>query len=233
MQGDYPHFKTTYLHEELVEHFLLNPAERALVDTCRGDGHRHGVAVLLKAVQYLGYFPYDLRRCRRSSARSSPISSNSCGITRQTIRGSRTHDGHLALIRQHTGFRFPTGQDKQALERWLRTYGAPDAPTEEELRECAYARLRALGIELPASKNSTGLSRQPSAASFRMSMTGWLSDSPPQSVPPWMRSSWWALRRHHPWLSGHARRVATRAGRSSDRGISTRWRAVLAQHHRP
>jgi TnpA family transposase len=54
------------------------------------------------------------------------------------------------LIRQHTGFRFPTGQDKQVLETWLRTHGAPDAPTEEELRERAYARLRALGIELPA-----------------------------------------------------------------------------------
>jgi hypothetical protein len=58
---------------------------------------------------------------------------------------------HAALIRQHTGFRFPTGQDKQELETWLRTHGAPDAPTDEELRECAYARLRALGIELPAS----------------------------------------------------------------------------------
>ena len=30
MQGDYPHFKTTYMQEELVEHFLLNPMERAL-----------------------------------------------------------------------------------------------------------------------------------------------------------------------------------------------------------
>ena len=37
MQGDYPHFKTTYVQEELVEHFLLNPTERALVDTCYGD----------------------------------------------------------------------------------------------------------------------------------------------------------------------------------------------------
>jgi TnpA family transposase len=55
-------------------------------------------------------------------------------------------------IRQYTGLRFPMGQDKQALETWLRTHGAPDAPTEEELRECAYARLRALGLELPATQ---------------------------------------------------------------------------------
>ena len=62
MQGDYPRFKATYTHEELVEHFLLSPAERAVVDTCRGDVNRHGVAVLLKAVQYLGYFPDDLQQ---------------------------------------------------------------------------------------------------------------------------------------------------------------------------
>jgi hypothetical protein len=46
MQGDYPHFKTTYVQEELVEYFLLNPTEHALVDTCYGDVHRHGVALL-------------------------------------------------------------------------------------------------------------------------------------------------------------------------------------------
>jgi hypothetical protein len=37
MQGDYPHFKTTYVQEELVEYFLLNPTEHALVDTCHGN----------------------------------------------------------------------------------------------------------------------------------------------------------------------------------------------------
>ena len=62
MTGDYPRFKASYTHEELVEHFLLSPAEHALVDTCRGDVNRHGVAVLLKAVQYLGYFPDDLQQ---------------------------------------------------------------------------------------------------------------------------------------------------------------------------
>ncbi len=60
MKGDYPSFKTTYTHDELVEHFLLTSAERAVVDTCYGEVNRHGVAVLLKAVQYLGYFPSTL-----------------------------------------------------------------------------------------------------------------------------------------------------------------------------
>ena len=60
MKGDYPGFKVTYTDEELAEHFLLTPAERTLVETCRGDVNRHSVAVLLKAVQYLGYFPEEL-----------------------------------------------------------------------------------------------------------------------------------------------------------------------------
>ncbi len=47
MKGDYPCFKATYHHDELVEHFLLTPVERALVDTCYGDANRYGVAVLL------------------------------------------------------------------------------------------------------------------------------------------------------------------------------------------
>ena len=53
MTGDSPRFKAAYTHEELVEHFLLSPAEHAVVETCRGEVNRHGVAVLLKAVQYL------------------------------------------------------------------------------------------------------------------------------------------------------------------------------------
>jgi hypothetical protein len=51
MTGDYPRFKASYTHEELVEHFLLSPAEHALVATCRGDVNRQAVAVLLKTAQ--------------------------------------------------------------------------------------------------------------------------------------------------------------------------------------
>ena len=65
MKGDYPSFKVTYTDEELAEHFLLTPAERALVDTCRGDVNRHGVAVLLKTVQYLAISPRSSSRCHR------------------------------------------------------------------------------------------------------------------------------------------------------------------------
>jgi TnpA family transposase len=153
MTGDYPHFRATYTHEELVEHFLLSPTERTLVETCHGEANRHGVAVLLKAVQYLGYFPDDLRQVplvvRTFVAHQLQLLWDH---TAEYPWQSSTRDRHLALIRQQTGWRFPTADDKQQLERWLRTQGAPTAPTEEELCECAYARLRGLHIELPAER---------------------------------------------------------------------------------
>jgi TnpA family transposase len=153
MPGDYPRFKAAYTHEELIEHFLLSPPEHTLIDTCRGDVNRHGVAVLLKAVQYLGYFPDDLRQVpevvRTFIAHQLQLLWDH---TEDYPWHSRSRDTHLALIRQHMGWRFPTSQDKQALETWLRTHGAPEAPTDEELCERAYVRLRELGVELPAEK---------------------------------------------------------------------------------
>lgn len=153
VKGDYRRFKATYTHDELIEHFLLSPAERALVDTCRGDINRHGVAVLLKAVQYLGYFPTDLRQAP-SNVRL--FIGHQLQLlwdhTQDYPRHHSTRDVHLALIRQHLSLRFPTGDDKQTLETWLRTTQAIEGPTEESLLECAYTRLRDLGIELPAEK---------------------------------------------------------------------------------
>ena len=37
MKGDYPCFRTSYLHEDLVEHFLLQPDELAFVSGLRGE----------------------------------------------------------------------------------------------------------------------------------------------------------------------------------------------------
>ena len=97
MTGDYPRFQATYTPEALVEHFLVSPAERAVVDTCSGDVHRHGVAVWLKAVQYLGYFPDDFGQV--------PEAVRTCiahqlqllwDHTEDYPWHSRTHDRHLA-----------------------------------------------------------------------------------------------------------------------------------------
>ena len=113
MQGDYPRFKITYTHEELVEHFLLSPADRALIDTCHGDTNRHGVAVLLKAVQYLGYFPDELQQVpppvRTFLAHQLQLLWDA---TAEYPWHSSTRDRHVALIRHYAGFRFPTAQGR-------------------------------------------------------------------------------------------------------------------------
>jgi len=153
MKGDYPCFKAAYVHEELVEHFLLSPAERALVETCHGETNRHSVAVLLKTVQYLGYFPEDLQHV--PPAIRTFIAHQLHLLWDHTADypwQSSTRDRHLALIRQYTGGRFPTAQDKQELATWLQTQAAPHAPTEADLKECAYSHLRTLRIELPAER---------------------------------------------------------------------------------
>jgi Domain of unknown function (DUF4158) len=70
MSGAYPHFKPSCTHEELVEHFLLTPADLQLALSCRGDANRCGMALLLlKALAYLGYIPEKLD-CMPSEARS-------------------------------------------------------------------------------------------------------------------------------------------------------------------
>ena len=151
MQGDYPGFKVTYTDEELAEHFLLTPAERALVDTCRGDVNRHGMAVLLQSLPYLGYCPATLREVPTDV---QTFMAHQLGLLWEPSghypADARTWRYHLALIRQQTGWRAPTADDKVTLERWLRCEAAPGAPSEAELVERAYARLRTWQIELPA-----------------------------------------------------------------------------------
>jgi Domain of unknown function (DUF4158) len=61
-----------------------------------------------------------------------------------------TFDYHLAQIRQHSGWRFPTAQDKEELENWLRNQGAKEAHTADALFDSACGRLRSLRVELPA-----------------------------------------------------------------------------------
>jgi hypothetical protein len=65
VKGDYPCFKASYVHEELVEHFLLSPAEHALVETCHGETNRHSAAVLLKTEMFQRCWSAILLRCMR------------------------------------------------------------------------------------------------------------------------------------------------------------------------
>jgi hypothetical protein len=148
MNGPYPRFKISYFYEELTEHFLLAAAELEFVRSCRGDANRQGVAILLKGLQYLGYFPENLQQVP-GSIRS--FIGRQLGLltdfTNQYPWESSNRERHLAQIREITGWRSMTPQDKQKLEQWLRQDGALSAPSGEKLLDCARQRLFQLRIE--------------------------------------------------------------------------------------
>ena len=56
----YPDFQAYYEYEELVEHFYLQSDEIEFINRFRGDANRQMVAVLLKSLEHLGYFPGSL-----------------------------------------------------------------------------------------------------------------------------------------------------------------------------
>jgi hypothetical protein len=151
MSGAYPQFKTAYTHDELVEHFLLTPADLQLVVlTCRGDANRCGMALLLKALTYLGHVPVSLDRVPHE-VRS--FIAGQLGLfwdfSEQYRWDGRTRELHLFAIRRHTGWRSPTARDKDDLERWLREEAAWEVQEGERLFDRACQRLRSLRVELP------------------------------------------------------------------------------------
>jgi Domain of unknown function (DUF4158) len=109
------------------------------------------MALLLKALSYLGYVPEKLDYMP-SEVRS--FIAGQLGLLWDFCErypwDSRTRDQHLFLIRQHTGWRFPTAQDKEELEHWLRREAALQALGADRLFEYACQQLRDRQIELPA-----------------------------------------------------------------------------------
>ena len=153
MRGDYPQFKVSYPHDELIENFHLAPADHHFIRQFRGDLNRNTVAVLLQSLRYLGYFPDHLTRVPEEIRLFLAQQLNLFwDCTAPYAWESSTKDYHCAAIRQYLGWRFPTAQDKEELAQWLRVAGAPSTPTEEDALEAAYERWRGLQIELPTEK---------------------------------------------------------------------------------
>lgn len=151
MSEVYPHFRASYTHEELVESFLLTPADLELVFGCRTDVNRCGMALLLKALDYLGYVPDGLETV--PSAVRAFIASQ-LGLlwdcSEHYVWESRTRDQHLSLIRRYTGWRPPDAFDKEDLDHWLRQHAVCEVQTLDGLFAFACHRLRSLRVELPA-----------------------------------------------------------------------------------
>ena len=150
MKGDYPRFKDTYSEEELAEFFFLSQSERLFVDDCRSDTNRLVVAVLLKSLPYLGYFP-ELQDVPHQvlSFVAKQLDVYKRSASKYSWDG-RTKKYHFAIIRKETGYRFPTAKDKEELESWLREDATTKCQTYEELFELALGRLLTLQIELPS-----------------------------------------------------------------------------------
>ena len=92
------------------------------------------MALLLKTLSHLGYVPDPIpqipKEVRSFVAGQLGLLWHSSGA--YSWHGS-TYDYHLAQIRQHTGWHFPTTQDKEELENWLRNHGAKEAHTADAL----------------------------------------------------------------------------------------------------
>ena len=135
MKGNYPKFTLNYSHEELIEHFLLSETEQQFIQKLRGDTNRHGAAILLKSLQYLGYFPYIDEIPVPVKLFIAKQLNLVLDQNEQYPWNTSTRRNHVAMIRQHTGFRFPSAKDKDDLENWLRQQGTLEAITFPDLFE--------------------------------------------------------------------------------------------------
>lgn len=125
--------------------------ERQFVQAFRGTANQQAMAILLKVLPHLGYFP---RALQQVPAQVRRFIAEQLGHTQDESRRyawhSRTRERHWVKIRSFTGWRAATRHDKQELEAWLRDEGGCSAPTSEKLIELPSQRLRHLRIELPA-----------------------------------------------------------------------------------
>ena len=155
MTTGYPRFGQSFTDEELIEHFLLSEMDQKFIARFRGDVNCHGVAVLLKSLQFLGYFPH----LREVPATVKLFIAKQLNLTfdssQQYPWETTTRDNHFARIRQYTDFRFPTAADRENLDDWLKKNAALKAITFSPLFEHAIERLRTLYIELPAESELT------------------------------------------------------------------------------
>ncbi len=151
MSGVYPHFRASYTHDELVEFFLLTPADLELVFGCRTDVNRCGMALLLKALDYLGHVPDGLKEV---PPEVRTFIASQLGLlwdcSEPYVWESRTRDQHLSLIRRYMGWRPCDAFDKDDLEQWLRQKATYEVHTLDGLFAFACHRLRSFRVELPA-----------------------------------------------------------------------------------
>lgn len=138
--------------DELRDHFSLTAEDHELLKKIRSDSARLGCAVLLKTFQFLGHPP---RRASHIPPAVVAWIAPQLGLepepfARYRWKG-RLWDLHLALIREHGGWRPFDAKDREPLVSWL-TGRCKDSLSLKELLRAAVEHCRHLRLELPREK---------------------------------------------------------------------------------
>src|ERR1700694_5634639 len=141
--------KRSWTSEELLEHFTLLPGELAAVGNKTGPT-RLGFAVLLKCLQYEGWFPRSRQEVTPEVVRylSTQVGVDAALFAHYAWEG-RTIEAHRAQIREMTKIQECHRADEEALQEWLCTEILAHEQHPERLRELIRVECGSRGIEAP------------------------------------------------------------------------------------
>lgn len=153
MKNPYPRFSEHYEEDELIEHFWMTADELEFVESFRSEVNRQTVAVLLKSLDYLGYFPAGFDEVPEQVKTFLAHQLNSLwDMTAEYDWLSSAKDRHLSMIRQFGGWRAFSIDDKEELVSWLEENAAHEIGSEEELYELTLNHFKQSRLELPSPK---------------------------------------------------------------------------------
>jgi len=136
--------------DELIDHWTLLPTEQAVLRGSK-DANRLGFALMLKAFQRDGRFPYATSEVPEVVieyvARQVEVSAE---LYAQYRWRGRSSSNHRSAIRDFFGFRAFTDADIQPLITWLCAHAVTREERFEVLKEAALEHLRAQRVEPPS-----------------------------------------------------------------------------------
>jgi TnpA family transposase len=103
-----------------VVYFTLTPADKALLESRRGDANRLGMALLLCSLRYLGYFPIAIQQTPGDVVAfvANQLQLSPASLADYADR-AETRREHLGAVMQHLGFRRLQSQQRKQLVHWV------------------------------------------------------------------------------------------------------------------